>query len=407
MLEISNHLRRGLFSIGLAALAGAPCAACSTEAAPAESGTSAPAPEGDDGESPAPSSSTAPPAPPPKPGAAAAVYTLSNDATANAVVVYARAADGTLTAKESVPTGGKGAGAGLGDQGALVFDASSGRFFAVNAGDDSISMLALSGDGSVTLVSKIASGGRRPISVTYAGDLVYVLNAGDDQDAACISGFRVSGGGLVHIEGSTKGLSTASPAPAQIQFSPDGKVLVVTEKGTDTIDTYVVANGVAADPVAQPSSGQTPFGFAFGKGGQLVVSEAFGGADAAGATSSYVLDAAGMLTAKSPSVASGQSAPCWVAVTGDRAWVTNTKTNNVTGYAIADDGALTLLGSGESGKTGMGPIDVDASDDDALLYTLNAKDHSISVFAIGKDGTLEKKPDFLGVPEFAVGLVAR
>ena len=94
------------------------------------------------------------PTPAPPTEAPKAVYTLSNDATFNEVFVYARAADGTLTPQAAYATGGRGAGAGLGDQGALVFDSARKAFFAVNAGDDSISMMSLHADGSLSLVSQ-------------------------------------------------------------------------------------------------------------------------------------------------------------------------------------------------------------------------------------------------------------
>lgn len=351
------------------------------------------------------STSVTPPEPPKE--APKAVYTLSNDATANAVFVYTRAADGTLSFLDSYATGGRGTASGLGDQGALAYDAARRIFVAVNAGDNSISMMALKLDGSLSLVSKIGSGGVRPISVTISGDLVYALNAGDATNAANISGFRISGGGLARIDGSTQPLSADQPGPAQISFDPSGKVLVVTEKGTNTIDTYVVTSGVAGAPSAQAAAGTTPFGFAFSESKHLVVSEAFGGAASAGATSSYVLSADGTLSVKSGSVTSNQSAPCWVAVAKNHAYVTNAASNTVTAYTIATDGSLSLVGDGANGQTGMGPIDLDATDGNDLLYTLNGREHTISVFAIGADGALTKKPDFKGLPEFAVGLVAR
>ena len=42
------------------------------------------------------------------------VYTMSNDVSDNQIYVYARAADGTLTALNSYSTGGKGSGSALG-----------------------------------------------------------------------------------------------------------------------------------------------------------------------------------------------------------------------------------------------------------------------------------------------------
>ncbi len=60
----------------------------------------------------------------------------------------------------------------------------------------------------------------------------------------------------------------------------------------------------------------TPFGFAFDRHDNLIVSEAFGGAAGASATSSYELDGAAYpLEAVSPTVNVGQTAACWVVVT--------------------------------------------------------------------------------------------
>src|SRR5258708_19297331 len=96
------------------------------------------------------------------------------------------------------------------------------------------------------------------------------------------------GGDLTAIAGPTLPLSGASVGPAQVQFSPDGSRLVVTEKATSRLDVYAVdGNGLASWLSTTPSAGGTPFGFAFGLRNDLFVSEATGSA------SSYVLDASG------------------------------------------------------------------------------------------------------------------
>src|SRR5215510_11942550 len=71
---------------------------------------------------------------------------------------------------------------------------------------------------------------------------------------------------LVPLAGSTQNLPGGTTAgPAQVSFSPDGGVLVVTEKGTNLIDTFTVnESGVAQPGVSVPSNGGTPFGFVFG-----------------------------------------------------------------------------------------------------------------------------------------------
>jgi len=58
---------------------------------------------------------------------AGAVYVLSNQPTGNEVLVYERAADGSLRAAGSVDAGGVGTGGGLGSQGAVILD-SAGRY---------------------------------------------------------------------------------------------------------------------------------------------------------------------------------------------------------------------------------------------------------------------------------------
>src|SRR5713101_5024322 len=142
-------------------------------------------------------------------GAAGAVYTMDNSSNGNRVRVFARAADGTLTAAGSFETGGLGTGGGLGNQGALLLSASERWLFAVNAGSDEISAFAVERRG-LSLVNRVPSGGRRPISLSVHDDLLYVLNAGGavgDHDN--ITGFRVGDDGhLTPVAGSTRPLSS-------------------------------------------------------------------------------------------------------------------------------------------------------------------------------------------------------
>ncbi len=76
-----------------------------------------------------------------------AVYTISNATAGNEVVVFDRAADGSLTLRESVSTGGLGTGANLGSQGALVLSDNNRWLFAVNAGSVSVSSFEVKADG--------------------------------------------------------------------------------------------------------------------------------------------------------------------------------------------------------------------------------------------------------------------
>jgi 6-phosphogluconolactonase len=349
-----------------------------------------------------------PPPPPPPQEAPKAVYILSNEADANRIVVFARASDGTLTPGNAYATGGRGSAGGLGSQGALAFDAASERFFAVNAGDASISMLSLESDGSLVPRSKVSSGGVKPVSITVSGDLVYVVNSGDATTPANIAGFRIQGTTLATVAGSTQPLSAALPGPAQIQFAPDGKSIVVTEKGTNMIDTFTLANGVASRPDIQASAGQTPFGFAWSPSGQLLVSEAFGGGAGLGAATSYTFSTSAKVSPISSSIKSTQSAPCWVVYAKGHAYTTNTASNTISAYTVGSDGHLVLdQADGIAATTKAAPIDADVSDGDGFLYVLDAKDHAIGSYAIGPSGALASLPGIDGVAANAVGLVAR
>jgi 6-phosphogluconolactonase (cycloisomerase 2 family) len=140
---------------------------------------------------------------------------------------------------------------------------------AVNAGSNSISVLQVRRRG-LRLIEVQPSGGVRPVSVTEHRGLVYVLNAGSDS----IAGFELGRDGRLRtLDGSERPLSGVATDPAQIEFSPDGDVLVVSEKATNKLVTFEIGRrGLPGDPRIQDSSGQTPFGFAFGKRDQLFVS---------------------------------------------------------------------------------------------------------------------------------------
>jgi len=341
-------------------------------------------------------------------GRRGAVYTLTNSASGNAVAVFDRAADGSLTSAGTVPTGGLGTGAGLGSQGAIVLDGR--RLFAVNAGSNTISLLRVRAGNTVSLKDVAPSGGVSPISLTVRGHLLYVLNAGNATTPANIHGFLVQSGDLVPLAGSSRPLSTASPGPAQIEFTPNGRHLVVTEKATNRILTYrVEPSGHATGPLVQSSAGQTPFGFAFDRRGHLIVSEAFGGAPDASVLSSYSVAADGTISAIDPNVATTETAACWVVVTKNSryAYTTNTGSNSISGFEIGHDGSLTLLDAdGKTADTGAGPIDAALSRNSRFLYTLNDGAHEIQGFAVNADGSLDPLGAVGGLPPGAVGLAA-
>ena len=337
-----------------------------------------------------------------------AVYTLTNSAAGNAVVVLDRAANGTLSPAGTFPTGGLGSGNGLGSQGALVLGDDGRRLYAVNPGSSEISAFAVQNE-ELALISKVSSGGVRPISLTVSRGLIYVLNAGSATTPGNIAGFKIRNRELSPLAGSSRPLSADSVGPAQIQFNPSGRVLVVTEKATNLIDTYVVGEGgLTSGPIVQPSAGATPFGFDFDHRGHLIVSDAFGGASGQSALSSYSLSSDGTLSAITPLAPDGQTAACWVVVTknGRYAYTTNTGSNNVSSYTIGADGSLTLL-NGVAGTTGQTPADAALARNSRFLYALNVGSNAISSFEVEPDGRLVPLAGLAGLPAGSVGLAAQ
>jgi len=337
----------------------------------------------------------------------ASVYVQTNDATENEVIVFSRAEDGALAPAGRYPTGGRGTGVPhLASAGSVVLGDDGRWLLVVNAGSDDVSLFAVQPDG-LQLADRAGSGGRGPTSVAVSGALVYVLNNGTPN----ISGFQLTDGKLTPLAGSTRPLSGADADPAQISFTPGGGALIATERGTNTISSYVVdQRGYAQGPATIKSSGQTPYGFGVTKDGSLIVSEAFGGAMGAAAASSYAVSGGGELTMMSGSVGDTRSEVCWVALTNDDrfAYVTNFGDGTVSCYEIAADGRLTLhdpvAGSARQGEKSL--RDEAISGDGRYLYAIDPDAQKLFGWAVGQGGQLAPAGQFGGVPSTVAGLAA-
>jgi 6-phosphogluconolactonase len=98
--------------------------------------------------------------------------------------------------------------------------------------------------------------------------------------------FRLSADGIEPVADGYQELA-GDADPAQVAFSPDGSMLVITARGSDSIVTYQVApNGTFSGSRTVESQGPTPYGFGFTSGGTLVVTEAFRAERGAAAASS-------------------------------------------------------------------------------------------------------------------------
>jgi len=339
-------------------------------------------------------------------GGCGAVYVLTNQTTGNSVMVYRRAPDGTLSLGGTFSTGGTGFGTGadpLASQGSLVLGRGQRLLFAVNAGSNSISVLAVGGL-RLQLLDKAPSGGQMPVSLAVRGRLVYVLNAGGTPN---IEGFVIDPftNHLVPLPGSLRNLpGGTAAAPAQVSFSPDGDVLMVTEKGTNKIDTWTVNDdGYAGHPMTFDSHGATPFGFAFARGEFVVVSEA-----GPSALSSYQVENDGDVEVITGSLGDTQIANCWVVVTADGhfAYTTNSGSGSISSYTISRDGMLSLLDA-TAGMPGGAPVDAALSTASRFLYVRDGANNVVDGFRVGRDGSLTSVGSVPGVPAGAQGIAAR
>ena len=334
-----------------------------------------------------------------------AVYLMSNATAGNEVIVFDRAADGALAAAGTHATGGTGTGGGLGNQAGVVLSRDHRHLYVVNAGSDDVSAFAVGRDGLQLIGSPVPSGGEEPISVAAHRDLLYVLNAGDGGN---ISGFRIGvAGDLTPIPGSMRPLSSGTAGPAQIGFSPNGRVLVVSEKATNTLSSYSVSSdGLASGPIPNASAGATPFGFNFNQRGDLVVSEAFGGAPGASTASSYRVGGDGALQLVSGTVATTQTAACWIAIgqNGKFAYTTNTGSGTISSLAIGPGGTLAL--SEAVAGTGIAPLDAAFTPGGRFLYVRNGGGN-VGAFRVEANGGLTHLGDFGQLPAGTNGLATR
>lgn len=344
-------------------------------------------------------------------GTPTALFTQTDASAGNQIVRFTIGGDGRMIEAGRFPTGGNGNGtlALENDQNQNSVVIRNGYLYAVNAGGDpgngSVSVFRLTRDG-LERIGSYDSGGVRPNSIAVNRDLLYVLN----RVSATIVGFRIgSDGALTAIPNSTRPLAGGTDSvPPQIEFTPDGSTLVVTERMTQIIDTFIVdrTTGLAGNAINNRSNGVEPFGFAFTSAGVLVVSEGFFGAAAQGTASSYRVATGGSLQTISSTVANSTEKPCWVVITRDgRTAFVQSAGSQLASYAIDSSGRLTLLQSlAATTNTDKGGLDLILDRDDRVLFALNSAT-GITAFRIGANGTLTAIPGAANtLPATAVGL---
>lgn len=355
----------------------------------------------------------------------ARVFVLTNKAEGNTIVVLKRAADGMLSRVQEVATGGLGSGPiplpppiggpnPLDSQDALIATPDGRFLLAVNPGSNELSVLALNDEG-LQLVDKVNSGGIFPVSVSIHDGLVYVLNSHGDPN---INGFTLDASGKLHsVPDSTRNAGIPGSAPAQVAFSPDGSILIVTERLANLIDVFRMTDqGLPGDHVQLISNNHTPFGVSFAHRHIIAITETNervpripvrNGAS----VSTYRISGAGALEPVSAAVPDFQSAACWIRFTPNArfAYVSNTGSGTLSSYAVSPDGSLTLAEeiAADTGGPKSVPIDLSITHNGKFLYVLSSLIGTVQGYRIERDGALTHVSSTDGFPISVQGIVAQ
>src|SRR5215213_2175615 len=337
---------------------------------------------------------------------AGAVYVQTN-AAPNELIAFRRADDGSLDLIGSVATSGEGDGTPhLQSQGSVTLTSDGQYLLVTNVASDDLSVFSVAADGSIELRERVHTGATSR-SVAERDGLVVVLNTGEPG----LVSFRVHAEGIERVEGGDQALDTSDADPAQVAFSPDGSMVVITQRGTDSVVAYeVTPDGTFGASSEIASEGPTPYGFAFTSGGTLVVTEAFGAEKGAAAASSYAIED-GSLVVRTSSVGNGRSEICWAVITPDDrfAFTTNFADGAVSRYAIAADGSLSLedarAGISVDGMPGL--RDEDITSDGRFIYAIDADGGRIYGWSVEAEGALEPVGSWDKLPATVAGLAAR
>jgi 6-phosphogluconolactonase (cycloisomerase 2 family) len=338
---------------------------------------------------------------------AGAVFVQTNEER-NRVLAFARDAEGMLAEPAAYETGGMGSmSAHLPSQGSVVLSTDGRSLLVANAGSGDVSVFRVDGTHLELVGAPVPSGGEAPRSIAEKDGTVFVMNTGKPS----VASFRLTDEGLSPIPGGETPLMAGDADPAQIGFSPDGRTLVVTQRGADAIAAYPVGDdGTIGEPNTIPSSGPTPYGFAFAPNGTLIVTEAFRAAKGAAAASSYTL-ADGSLTPATRSLANGMSEICWAVVTPDGrfGFTTNFAESTASRFRIESDGSIALddAAAGSISDLRPGLRDEALTRDGRFLFAIDADGGTVIGWRIGMDGSLSTIASVSGLPTTIAGLAAR
>ena len=385
--------------------------------------------------------------------AAGGVFVMSNIIDANTIVAYSRADDGTLSLVGEFATGGQG-GDFDGPEGldplisaySIINTPDNEFLMAVNAGSNTISVMQINDDMSLTLTDTVSSFGTGPNSLAYNDGLVYVTNidadgefGGEPDQEGSIYGYTFDNGSLTSIPGSLRELDNR---PSAVRFSPDGSTLLVASinSGSNQLasadENSMVAftideNGLASDGItggatstlqgnAENRNLPSAIGFEVverSNGTFAIVTEAreftaagdppnFPGLQS-GSISTYQVGGDGSLTGAQLDFVAGQTATrgegqittCWIVLDpdGEFFYVSNAIDATISTFRFTDaSGNIELVSEVAASGVGAGTvtdgalafsntdgwIDLDITDDGDYLYQLFGLSGAVGVYSV-------------------------
>jgi 6-phosphogluconolactonase len=219
-----------------------------------------------------------------------------------------------------------------------------------------------------------------------------------------ITAFRIgTAGQLTPLPGTRFVPGGVTSSPADIAVSPDGNVLVVTEKVASQIDLFPLTNG--AHVVSVPSNGPGSFGIAFGASSAMLIVEAMNST-----ISSYAIQegTSPSLQTITDSLPDTGGTACWIVTSpaGDFAYVINSMTRTISSLSVSPTGALGLVSAVAANMGPLnGPIDAAITHDGKFLYILSSTTGLIAGFSVSS-GTLTPLGLVTGLPLSIQGIAA-
>ncbi len=311
--------------------------------------------------------------------------TMTNDATANRILVYDASTNALI---QTLSTHGQG-GVGGNARGVAQYDGE--LFAAVNNGSGTVALF--SRVGNRLKFDKLVTTTSAPVSIDFGNDHMYVAGT-TTVDSFVLHHDNVGwldGTGLLEVAGG--GVPPAG-STAQVGVLDKRHLLVTLKTDPDpgTVDIVALHDGAVsgAAPVAvsAPAGTLTPFGFAVYPDGTAVITLAHSGQNG--------LFRDGAFSAVVPL---GQAAPCWSTRVGKYIFIANTASGTIsrvvgTGNNVFTDGLVAA-----SVPTG-GPSDIDAREGVLGVIDHGAGESHLTLFTYNRFGELTASGSAitLGVP---------